>query len=302
MSRTALIAVAVLTLALVVAPAGAAAATQSVNAEFADFAPSQLDALPGEMVQWTNVSPRVHTVTSDAALFGTDDLLPGAVFVQPFDTAGTYAYHCTIHPEMTGEIDVRQVILGPLPTAAVPFGERVVVSGRAADPARPVSIQRSLDGGAFATVASASPAPDGSWGATVTAQATGDYRAAVGGDVSQTRRLLVSSRRVRLRATRLGVAVTVTPSLPYARIMLQLDLHERFGWWPVARSRLDYLSQANFRVRRPARVRAVLVAKDGWTPLATSPVVVLGNARPTHMGGDMHARDPEMGDAHEMHH
>ena len=122
----------------------------------------------------------------------------------------------------------------------------------------------------------------------IAAEATADVRAVSGADASQTRRLLVSERRVRLRATRRGVAVTVTPSVPYARIMLEADLHERFGWWPVARAKLDYLSQATFRVRRPARVRAVLVAKDGWTPLATSRVVVLGHAKPTHMGGSMH--------------
>jgi plastocyanin len=283
-------ALAVVFAALAIAPAGAAAATQSVNVEFADFSPSQVDALPGETVEWTNGSPRVHTVTSDAGVFGTGDLQPGAVFAQRFDVPGAYAYHCTIHPQMTGEVDVRRVILEPLPTVVVPSGQRVEVSGRAADPTRPVSVQRSLGGGAFATVASARPAPDGSWRASVTAEASADYRAAVGGDVSQTRRLLVSVRRVLLRATRGGVAVTVKPSVPYARVMLQADLHERFGWWPIARTRLDYLSQASFQVQRPARVRVLLVAKDGWTPLATSKVVVLGHAKPTHMGGghDMH--------------
>jgi plastocyanin len=276
-SRPVRIAVAALlaALATIAAPAGAVAGTQSVSVEFAAFSPSQLDALPGETVEWTNVSPRVHTVTSDAALFGADVLLPGGVFAQRFDAIGTYAYHCAIHPGMTGEVDVRRVILGPLPTAAVAVGARVAVSGRTADPTRAVALQRSVDGGPFATVASAVPAADGSWSATVTAETTADYRAAVGGDASQARRLLVSARRVRRRATRRGVVVTVTPSAPYARVMLQLDLHERFGWWPVARARLNYLSQASFRVRRPARVRAVLVAKDGWTPLATSPPVAL---------------------------
>ena len=273
---------------LALAPAGAVAATQPVNVQFDAFAPSQLDVLPGETVQWTNVSPRVHTVTSDTGLFDAGQLAPGGVFGQRFDAAGTFAYHCAIHPEMTGEVDVRRVILGSLPTAAVPVGERIEISGRAADTTRPVSVQRSVHGGAFATVASATPAPDGSWSTTVTAEASADYRAASGADVSQTRRLLVSSRRVRLRATRRGVLVSVTPSVPYARIMLQLDLHEHFGWWPVARGRLDYLSQARFRVRKPARVRALLVAKDGWTPLATSKVLVLGHAKPTHKGGAMH--------------
>jgi len=277
-------------LVLAAAPTGAAAATQDVSAQLDAFSPAQVDTLPGETVQWTNVSPRVHTVTSDTGLFGTDELLPGAVFAQRFDAAGSYAYHCTIHPEMTGEVDVRRVILGLLPTAVVAQGTRVEVDGRAADPSQAVELQRSVRGGAFTTVATAAPAPDGSWKTTIAATATADYRAAVGGDVSQTRRLLVSERRVLLRKTRRGVAMTVTPSLPYAQVMLQADLRERFGWWPIARARLDYLSQARFQVKRPARVRALLVAKDGWTPLATSRVLVLGRAKPTHMGGgEMHA-------------
>ncbi|HEU4976964.1 MAG TPA: hypothetical protein VFT50_17885, partial [Baekduia sp.] len=50
---------------------------------------------------------------------------------------------------------------------------------------------------------------------------------------------------------------------------------ERFGWWPVRRARLDYLSEAQLRVRHGGRVRVVLVGRDGWTPLATSPVLRL---------------------------
>ena len=274
--------------ALLATPATATAATQDVSVQLDAFAPSQVDALPGETVQWTNISPRLHTVTSDTGAFGTDALLPGAVFAQRFDQPGAYAYHCTIHPEMTGEIDVRRVILGTLPTAVVAQGTRVEVAGRAVDPTATVELQRSVGGGPFATVASAVPAADGSWRTTVVATASADYRAVLGADVSQTRRLLVSERRVSVRKTRRGVAVTVTPSVPYARVMLQADLRERFGWWPIARARLDYLSQASFRVKRPARVRAVLVAKDGWTPLATSRVLVLGAAKPTHSGGGMH--------------
>lgn len=285
-------AAALLALVLLLAPtaAGAGAATQPVDIQFDSFSPSQLDVLPGETVAWSNGSPRVHTVTSDTGLFDAGQLAPGASFARQFDDPGTYAYHCTIHAGMVGEVDVRRVILGALPTAVVPAGTHVEISGRAADVTQPVILQRSLGGGAFATVGSAVPAPDGSWRTTVTAEATADFRAASGADVSQTRRLLVSVRRVQLRATKRGVIATVTPDAPYARVMLQADLRERFGWWPIARAKLDYLSQAGFRVRRPARVRALLVAKDGWTPLATSPVVVLGHARPTHTGdmGGMH--------------
>jgi hypothetical protein len=97
-----------------------------------------------------------------------------------------------------------------------------------------------------------------------------------GADASETRRILVSGRHVRVRLTRHGrVAVAVRPSLPGARIVLQQRLRERFGWWTVARKRLDFLSEASFRPRRRAPVRVVLVARDGWTPLATSRVVHL---------------------------
>jgi hypothetical protein len=90
--------------------------------------------------------------------------------------------------------------------------------------------------------------------------------------------VLVSDRRVLVRRARGGVAVTVTPPQPYGRVVLQEFRRERFGWWPVRAATLDYVSRARLRVRPPARLRVVLVARDGWTPLATSRVLVL--ARP----------------------
>jgi hypothetical protein len=91
--------------------------------------------------------------------------------------------------------------------------------------------------------------------------------------------VVVSNRHVRIRRTRHGVAVTVTPSDPYGRVLLEQRLRERFGWWPVARKRLDYVSEASFRPRRRAPVRAVLVDSDDWTPLAVSNVIRMRRAR-----------------------
>jgi len=234
--------------------------------------------LPGETVVWSNVSERRHTVTADGGAFDSGDLLSGDSFSAELDAVGPYAYHCTVHPGMVGEVDVRRVILGTLPTAAIPTGDHVAVTGRTADPSRPVHVERSVNGTDFTPVANATPAADGSWSATITAVSTADYRASSDADVSQTRRLLVNSRKVSIRATRSGVHVAVTPSLPYGRILLESDLRERFGWWPIAHARLDYVSEADLRVRGPARVRVILVDRDGWTPLASSPVVVLRRA------------------------
>jgi plastocyanin len=256
-------------------PGVAAAATVPVSVQFSEFGPSQVDLLPGETVEWTNVSERRHTVAADDDSFASADLFGGDKFAREFDQAGVYPYHCTVHAGMVGEVDVRPVTLGPLPVAPVPAGDKVEFAGRTANPAEVVRIERVV-GAAFATVATATPAADGSWSLGVPAAVTGDYRAATSAGVSESRRLLVSDRKILVRATPHGIAVTVTPALPYARIVLQQQLLERFGWWPVARTRLDYVSKASFTVMRPARVRVALLDTNGWTALVTSPVLQLG--------------------------
>jgi hypothetical protein len=149
----------------------------------------------------------------------------------------------------------------------------VEVDGRTADPSVPVEIERSRDG-AFETVATATPNPDGTWRTEVVAERTADYRARTGSDVSDMRRLLVSDRRVIIRVIRDRVFARVEPPNPYQRVMLELKLRDRFGWWPQKFKRLDYLSRAVFRVRRGGvRVRVSLVDRDRWTRLAISKVV-----------------------------
>ena len=263
--------------ALLLAPAVAPAAT--VNIQFQDFGPGQLDVLPGETVEWDNVSARTHTVTADSGAFDAGEVAPGAKFSYVFASEGLFPYHCTIHAGMVGEVDVRRVILGALPTAPVNAGDPVEFEGRTATPGEPVLVQRSIAGGEFRTIGTAAAAPDGTWSTAIPAQSTGDYRAASAAGVSGVRRMIVADRKILVRATSSGVSVSVSPPLPYARVALMQDLRERFGWWPALRTRLDYVSQASFKVARPARVRVVLVAKDGWTTLATSPVLQLGHAR-----------------------
>lgn len=264
-----------LVVACVAPAAGARAATLSVRIQFSAFGPSQQDILPGETIEWENVSERRHTVTADDYSFDSGDLFGGQKFARTFDAPGTYAYHCTVHNGMTGEIDVSVVTLGPLPTAPIPAGETVVFEGRTGDPRLPVRVERSV-GGAFEPVATAVTADDGTWSVRVTPPATGDYRAASAAGASRARRLLVSDRRILVRATPRGIAVAVRPALPYGRIVLQRERRERFGWWPEIRGRLDYLSRASFTITRPARVRVALLDQDGWTPLVLSKVVALG--------------------------
>jgi plastocyanin len=266
-----------LTAVVVLSAAAPAAAARhaGVNVQFSAYGPSQLDVLPGTTVVWSNVSSRTHTVTADDERFDSGHLGPGARFRVAFARPGTYRYHCTIHSSIRGEIDVRRVILDSLPTAAVPLGTNVEFSGRTANVGRPVRIERRVSGSRYTTVATAAPAKRGLWHVALRAAVTGDYRAVAGADASEVRRLLVGVRKVHVQPTRTGVTVEVTPSAPYAPILVEVYRRERFGWWPVAHRRLDYVSEAELRVPKGAQVRVVLVDRDGWTPLATSRAVVV---------------------------
>lgn len=258
------------------APAAATPRHAEVYVQFSAYGPSQLDVLPGTTVVWSNVSSRTHTVTAYNGSFDSGHLAPGRRFRFTFTRPGEYQYHCTIHPSIFGEIDVRRVILDTLPTAAVPLGTTVDFSGVTADAGKPIRIERRVTGSTFTTVARTTAARSGAWHVGLRATITGDYRAVSGTDSSEVRRLLVGIRKVHIHASRGGVSVEVTPSSPYAPLLVEVYRRERFGWWPVARSHLDYVSAAEIRVPRPARVRVVLVDRDGWTPLATSRPVTLG--------------------------
>lgn len=87
--------------------AGASApAPQAIEIVERAFAPSSLSVPVGTTVVWTDVSESPHTVTAADGSFGSDILMPGVSFPHTFDTAGTFAYACTIHDEMQGVIVV----------------------------------------------------------------------------------------------------------------------------------------------------------------------------------------------------
>lgn len=81
--------------------------------EFA-FTPSAENVTVGETLTWKNDGTANHTVTPEKAADGTapfdsTQLEPGESFVQTFNTPGSYAYFCSIHPDrMSGTIVVAQ--------------------------------------------------------------------------------------------------------------------------------------------------------------------------------------------------
>jgi len=70
------------------------------------FRPRVLDVSRGTRVRWTNTGSVSHTTTSNGGIWDSGSISPGGTFSRVFRTAGTFRYHCTIHPDMKGKIVV----------------------------------------------------------------------------------------------------------------------------------------------------------------------------------------------------
>lgn len=70
----------------------------------------------GDTVTWTNSDSAPHTATSDKPLFDTGTLTTGMSGSFTFNTAGTFPYHCTIHPFMTATVTVLGAPAAPVLT------------------------------------------------------------------------------------------------------------------------------------------------------------------------------------------
>jgi plastocyanin len=73
------------------------------------FNPATLTVTAGATVTWVNRDDVPHTATSSAKprVFDSGALDTDERFSHVFDTPGTYAYFCSIHPHMTGQIVVK---------------------------------------------------------------------------------------------------------------------------------------------------------------------------------------------------
>ncbi len=76
------------------------------------FNPGSLSVVAGSTVTWMNSDTTIHTVTADDGSFNSGNIAVGATYSKVFSTAGTFSYHCTIHPEMTGKVVVTGTMSG----------------------------------------------------------------------------------------------------------------------------------------------------------------------------------------------
>ena len=88
-------------------PARAASAYHVTLKTYA-FHPAALSVRVGDTVTWTNQDTAGHNVvtTSGPASLHSPMLVKGASWSFTFRVAGTYAYYCSVHPDMRGSVVV----------------------------------------------------------------------------------------------------------------------------------------------------------------------------------------------------
>lgn len=125
--------------------ATAVSADVSVNIMNFKFDPTPLVIPVGTTVAWTNQDSAPHTATSDpgsAFVFDTGMLHKGESGKITFTAVGTFAYHCSVHPNMHGTVTVTAAgaspaaasasapaTTAPATTAAPPAGNPPAVTG-----------------------------------------------------------------------------------------------------------------------------------------------------------------------------
>jgi plastocyanin len=253
-------------------PGSAHAASRTVDMPGKFFEPANISLLAGDSVTWSNSDFNPHDVEALDGSFDSGTMGRGAKFSLTFAHSGRVPYRCTLHPFMSGSIDVFAFALrGPASPVAV--RRRAYLRGLAPGGTRTVTIEQRLPDGSFAAIASAPVASNGAFRAVVVPARPTVYRAVADGDPSLPLALPVSARlrttARRLRGGRVALRTHASPAQAGAPAALQLYSRERFRWKQVAHGRLDRGSSVSFIVRSKRRLRARVVllrGQGGYAP------------------------------------
>ena len=265
--------------------ASAEAPTRTVAMPGKLYDPARLDVLVGTTVAWKNDDTTNHTATAENDAFASGYIPPGGTFSYTFLRQGSYEFHCTIHRQMRGEVNVFGLVLAG-PEGAVTAGRRVVFAGLAPAGTEAVTLRGP---GPEQTVR---PRPDGSFALRVVVSAPGSYRAQAGSLASPRLRVLVKPT-VRVVLSGRALRVSAAPARPGAVVVLQAYDRERFGWRAVGGGQLDRRSRRLLSI--PAgvdRVRALVRGGKGWAD-AASPGVILTQRSPGEEPSASQAHSPD---------
>lgn len=245
-------------LLMVTAAGSADAPTRSVTMPGKFYDPTQLSVLVGTSVTWKNDDAINHTVTAEGDAFSSGYVPPGGSFTFTFAKQGRYAFHCTIHKFMRGEVDVFGLVLSG-PEGPVASGQRVVFAGLAPPGTQSVTLRGATTGDRIVRAR-----PDGSFVAAVDTVTPGSYRAVAGRLVSPAVRVQVKPT-VRVALSGRTLHARAQPARPGARAILETYDRDHFAWRGIASAKLDGRSRVDFSIPGGLdRVHVVVVGTKGW--------------------------------------
>jgi plastocyanin len=152
-------------------PAAAAAATHSITVSGYAFSPAALTITAGDTVTWTNRDQAPHDVTttsSPVAIHGST-MQKGQSWSYTFTTPGTYAYICSIHPDMKATLTVvAAAAAAPARTDVAPGATVVTTHPASRSSARPAAVAAQRRSATAAPRTTSATAPAGTSSSAVT--------------------------------------------------------------------------------------------------------------------------------------
>lgn len=157
MTRRLLFSLLVLPFLTLLAPTPAMAAVHAVAMAQYAFAPAALTVHVGDTITWTNQDQAPHDVTTTSAPvpLHSPTLATGQSWTYTFSQPGTYAYICSIHPDMRAQI----VVLAAAPTATQQRPAPTTTVRRATGGGAPVEVVHPTTTTAPPTTTTTSQAP-----------------------------------------------------------------------------------------------------------------------------------------------
>jgi len=289
---------ALVTAALLAAPGAAHADALTITMPGKFFDPARTVAVAGDTVTWRNVDLVTHDVRVAGGMFDSGPISRSFSWAHQFDQPGAYPFICTLHPFMSGNLDVVAATVAAAPDGVL-AGEPLTLSGRASAGAPALGVVRTLLDGSSATVATITPAADGTYSVETPAVDGASYRLSTPAGDSPTVTPNVTARldahlMVEHRMRRTLVTLHTMPAAGGWRATLELYARWRFRWRPFKAVALGNDGRATFRVPAGRRTfaRVALRRKKGGPALVHSGVIRLSNGHaapdPDTLGGAGH--------------
>jgi len=87
---------------------GGGSANSTVSIVNFSFSPTPVTVAVGQSIAWANSDSVAHTATADNGSFNTGAISPGGSSAAiTMSSAGSFTYHCQIHPEMVATVNVQ---------------------------------------------------------------------------------------------------------------------------------------------------------------------------------------------------